>query len=99
MCSTVNENKYQQLLFSYDFKVLMVGLKNEIRLILAINLAFFGIRKDVKDPKILLSSRLKLGSSSLLLELLKLSLARFAILLTLRSAVCRGSVPFIVPPV
>ena len=63
-----------------DFKLLIVGLKNDILLIFAISFAFFGMRKDVNEPKTVDSFRFKLWFSLLSDELF---LARFAIRFTL----------------
>ena len=72
---------------------MIVGLKNEILFILAISFAFFGMRRDANEPKMVVSSRFVLSISLLSDELF---LARFAILFTLPD---RGRVSVMVPPV
>ena len=81
------------MIYSEDFKLLIVGLKNEILFILAISFAFFGMRKDVNEPKMVVPSRFVLSISLLSDEIF---LARFEIRLTLPD---RGRVSVTVPPV
>ena len=71
----------QEIIYSYDFKLLIVGLKNEIFLIFAISFAFLGKRKEDIEPKMVVSSKFKFWSSLLSEELFR---ARFAMRLTLR---------------
>ena len=52
-----NIQSCRKFIYSDDFKLLIVGLKNEILLIFAISFAFFGMRKDVNEPKMVVSSK------------------------------------------